>query len=277
MNIIKDAYPEIKRDLKFIPLGVDEPNILNKNVINSYNKNGFFFPLNVFNEQEINKIRFSFDAIFSKALSKGWNSYQIINWHKYCASIYDIVTNKKIIQIVKDFLGESVILRHSHFFVKLPGDKKIINWHQDASYWPLSMSKVITVWLAIDDVDFDNGAMKFITGSHINNQIPYKKSLETENNVLNQTVDNPENYGKGIQIVKLKPGQISLHSDWTLHASDENLSKKRRCGLAMRFLTNEVKAFNNWNTNSIICSGDDPSGHWYNHKRPGGDNIPNID
>ena len=53
--------------------------------------------------------------------------------------------------------------------------------------------------------------------------------------------------------------------------------KKRRCGLAMRFLTNEVKAFNNWNTNSIICSGDDPSGHWYNHKRPGGDNIPNID
>ena len=29
----------------------------------------------------------------------------------------------------------------------------------------------------------------------------------------------------------------------------------------MRFLTNEVKAFNDWNTNSIICSGDDPSGH----------------
>ncbi len=42
MKIIKDAFPEIKRELKFIPLGVDEPNILNKNVINSYNKNGFF-------------------------------------------------------------------------------------------------------------------------------------------------------------------------------------------------------------------------------------------
>ena len=45
----------------------------------------------------------------------------------------------------------------------------------------------------------------------------------------------------------------------------------------MRFLTNEVKAFKDWNTNSIICSGDDLSGHWYNHKRPEGDNIPNID
>ena len=67
---------------------------------------------------------------------------------------------------MKDFLGESVILRHSHFFVKLPGDKNIINWHQDASYWPLSMSKVITVWLAIDDVDFDNGAMKFVDSVH---------------------------------------------------------------------------------------------------------------
>ena len=42
MNIIKDAFPEIKRKLKFIPLGIDEPNILNKNVINSYNKWLFF-------------------------------------------------------------------------------------------------------------------------------------------------------------------------------------------------------------------------------------------
>ena len=42
----------------------------------------------------------------------------------------------------------------------------------------------------------------------------------------------------------------------------------------MRFLSNDVKAFNGWNSHSIICRGEDPSGHWANHPRPIGEYIP---
>ena len=38
----------------------------------------------------------------------------------------------------------------------MPHDGKAVAWHQDASYWPLSPSKTVTVWLAIDDADVDN-------------------------------------------------------------------------------------------------------------------------
>ena len=87
-------------------------------------------------------------------------------------------------------------------------------------------------------------------------------------------VINAEKYGEKPETLELKAGEISLHSDWTLHGSDINFSKRRRCGLAMRFLSKDVKAYNGWNAHSIICRGDDPSGHWANHPRPSGEVIP---
>jgi ectoine hydroxylase-related dioxygenase (phytanoyl-CoA dioxygenase family) len=146
--------------------------------------------------------------------------------------------------------------------------------HQDASYWPLSKSKVVTIWLAIDDADEGNSCLNVVPRSHLQTQIPFSASPASENNVLTQRVDNPEQYGDGVHPLVLKAGEVSLHSDWLLHGSEPNLSDRRRCGFAMRFLSADVKAFNGWNVHSIICRGKDPSGHWANHPRPEGELIP---
>eukprot|EP01051_Picozoa_sp_SAG22_P006509 SAG22_NODE_429_length_10587_cov_22.842582_2_plen_70_part_00 len=31
---------------------------------------------------------------------------------------------------------------------------------------------------------------------------------------------------------------------------------------------------NGWNVHSIVCRGADPSGHWANHPRPAGEQVP---
>ena len=116
--------------------------------------------------------------------------------------------------------------------------------------------------------------MKFIPGSHIESQLPYVDSKKNENNVLNQTVLDAEKYGGKPVNVELKAGEISLHSDWTLHCSSVNSSKSRRAGLVMRFLSNDVKAFEGWNEHSVICRGEDPSGHWKKNLKPTGEIIP---
>ena len=36
-----------------------------------------------------------------------------------------------------------------------------------------------------------------------------------------------------------------------LHGSEPNRSNRRRCGLAMRYLSEDVRAYLDWNTNSI--------------------------
>jgi hypothetical protein len=269
-----DAYPDLQRDLRFYPLGVSSPTVLTQTDIERYNARGYLAPIDLFDAGEMTEIRGYFDGLLEQALAAGWSSYEIVNWHKHCRGVWDIVTRPRILDLVQDLLGETVILRHSHFFCKLPGDGKQVSWHQDASYWPLSPSKVVSVWLAIDDVDEDNGAMQIIPGSHLAAQVPFRESATGENNVLNQTVDNPLDYGGEPVSLVLEAGQASLHSDWLLHASEPNRSDRRRCGLAMRFLSNDVKAFNGWNAHSIVCRGADSTGHWADHPRPPGESIP---
>ena len=268
MTIQTDAFPELDRVKKFFPLGVENTQLLTKAQIDQYNDQGYLFPFDIFSAEEITEIRAYFDDLLSKAMAAGWNSYEITNWHKHCRSVYDLVTNSRILDYVQDLLGETLILRHSHFFAKLPGDGKRVSWHQDASYWPLTPSKVVSAWLAIDDTDVENGAMQVIPGSHKNAQVAFEKSSKTENNVLNQTVHHPEKYGNDPVSLTLKAGQMSLHSDWILHGSEPNMSTRRRCGLAMRFLSSDVRAYNDWNQHSIVCRGSEPTGHWANHPRP---------
>ena len=267
MQQYQDAYPELERDLRFFPLGVDNPGLLTHEQIEHYNAKGYIAPIDVFSAHDMATIRGYFDELLPKALAEGWNSYELTNWHMHCQGVWDIVTRPEILDYVQDLLGPTLILRHSHFFTKLPGDGKQVSWHQDASYWPLSPSKVVSVWLAIDDVDVDNAALQVIPGSHRNAQVPFSESSAAENNVLNQTVHQAEQYGDAPVALELKAGQVSLHSDWILHGSDVNQSNRRRCGLAMRYLSSDVRAFNGWNENSIVCRGSEPSGHWANHPR----------
>ncbi len=269
-----NAYPDLERDLRFYPLGVDNPRHLSAEQIQQYNDKGYVVPIDIFSQSEIEQIRSYFDELLPKAMEAGWNNYEVTNWHKHCQGVWDIVTDSRIIDVMEDMLGETVILRHSHLFAKLPGDGKRVSWHQDASYWPLTPSKVVSAWLAIDDVDLGNGAMQVIPGSHHNAQVAFRDSTADEQNVLNQTVENPEDYGDPPVALELKAGQISLHSDWVLHGSEPNVSNRRRCGLAMRYLSKDVRAYNGWNDNSIVCRGSEPTGHWANHPRPDGELIP---
>ena len=265
---ISDAHPDLPRDLNFDPVINETPKALNNKQIRSYNKKGYIFPIEIFSETEISTHREYFNQIIETEIQNERGGYSINGWHCHDPHIYDLIVDSRILNYVEDLLGKNIICWGTHYFCKLPGDSKRVSFHQDASYWPLTPSKTITVWLAIDDTDVENSAMKFIPESHLYGQINYQHSTPKEQNVLNQTVDSPENYGGAPVYVELKAGQISLHSDLILHGSDPNLSDRRRCGLTMRFAPPEVKTYHDWNQNAVICRGIDSTNHWINNPRP---------
>ena len=94
----------------------------------------------------------------------------------------------------------------------------------------------------------------------------YKKSNPSENNILNQTVDNAEQYGNLVD-VELQAGSISIHSDLLLHSSNINNSHRRRCGLTLRYCTPDVRGHLHWNEEGVIVNGKDTSEHWANPVR----------
>jgi ectoine hydroxylase-related dioxygenase (phytanoyl-CoA dioxygenase family) len=240
---------------------------MSKDDVAAFNRDGFARPFRVYSDEEIADIRAYFDRLLARYVAEGKDSYSISSAHLRHGRVYDILTNPKIVALVKDLLGENVVGWGTHFFCKMPHDGKAVAWHQDASYWPLSPSKAVTVWLAIDDADPENANMQFIAGSHHVGHLTFRPSSPSEHNVLNQTIENAEQYGPVVDDT-LQAGECSLHSDLLLHGSKANDSDRRRCGLTIRYASADVRAGMDWNQKGVIVSGSDPSGHWANPPRP---------
>jgi hypothetical protein len=266
----EDELASSQRDLRFYPAEPANAKTLAAADVARFNTAGYIRPITIFNDKEIADIRAYFDALLEMVIAEGGDSYSISTAHLKYGRVYDLLTNPKIVAHVKDILGDDVVGWGSHFFCKMPGDGKAVAWHQDASYWPLTPTRAVTVWLAIDDADVENACMRFVSGSHHHGHLTYRPSGSHEDNVLNQTVENPEQYGEPIDDI-LKAGQMSIHSDLLLHGSEANDSNRRRCGLTLRYAHASVKAGLGWDAKGVVVAGRDIAGNWADAKRPAKD------
>ena len=263
----RDSIATVERDIRFFPSTTQSPRSLSSQDIQTWNQDGYLGPLDVYDQAAIADIRQYFDGLLSDALASGADSYSISSAHLKHSRVWDILTNEKIVGYVSDLLGENVVGWGSHFFCKLPGDGKRVDWHQDCSYWPLTPTKAVTVWLAIDDADQGNGCMEVFTGSHTHGLIDFDTSDEASGNVLDQTVRNPEQYGT-LNCTPLKAGQMSIHSDLLLHGSAANDSDRRRCGLTLRYCPSDVLAYLGWNQKGVVVAGSASEQKWPGATRP---------
>ncbi len=262
-----DDLSKTERDLRFHPSTTEHPRILTKEQVATFNREGYLTKMRIFSTEEMTEIRRYFDDLLARTLAAGGNSYSIATAHLRYGPVYDLLTDPRIVARVKDLLGENVVAWGSHFFCKMPGDGKRVSWHQDSSYWPLTPSKAVTAWLAIDDASVENACMRFIPRTHHLGHLTYTLSENDNANVLNQTVEGAENLGQPVD-VELQAGEISIHSDLLLHGSEANESNRRRCGLTLRYCPVDVRAELGWNAKGVIVSGRDDSGHWANPTRP---------
>ena len=265
-----EALGTVPRDLRFHPSTVTNPQRLTTTQVETFNRDGYLSGLTIFGDEEIADIRRYFDDLLARTLAAGSDSYSISTAHMRHGRVYDLLTDSRIVAYVKDLLGEDVIGWGSHFFCKMPGDGKRVSWHQDASYWPLTPSKAVTVWLAIDDASVENACVRFIPGSHWFGHLTHTLTENDESNVLNQTVAGVEQLEEPVDD-ELRAGEVSIHSDLLVHGSEANASNRRRCGLTLRYCPADVRAGLGWNAKGVVVSGIDAEGHWGNPPRPESD------
>ncbi|WP_395090762.1 phytanoyl-CoA dioxygenase family protein [Armatimonas sp.] len=263
-----DDLTTLERDLRFHPALTQHPQLLTPDQLAHYNEHGYIRPVLIFDDSEIAALRSRFDEILAQTLASGGSSYSIATAHRKYGFVYDLLKHPKIIAAVCDILGPDVIGWGAHFFCKMPHDGKKVDWHQDAVFWPLTPSKTVTVWLAIDDADPENANMRFIPGSHRHGPVMHLPTSAAEDNVLNLKIENAERFGDAPVDDTLKAGEASLHSDLLLHGSEPNTSDRRRCGLTLRYCAAEVKAHLGWDDKGILVAGEDREGNWKNAARP---------
>ncbi len=258
---------ELPREMGFVPAENANPKILTPEQIEQYNEVGYLMPFDGLSASEAVETRAFFDGVLAAYMELGRGSYAISTAHLRFRRIYELVRHPMIVDTVADLLGSNVVCWGSHFFCKMPGDGKRVPWHQDSTYWPLSPTKTVTVWLAIDDADPDNANMKFIPRSHLHGLIDYDVTNEVDT-VLDLAVKNPFSYGDDAVDVALRAGQFSMHSDLLLHGSEANQSKRRRCGLTIRYAAADVTTWYDWHKKGIVVRGDNVNNHWLNLPSP---------
>lgn len=265
-----------ERDLSFQPIVNPSPRRLTQAQISFYNEHGYLAPFQAYTAAEAERNRAYFDDLLRKvqAARRDLDAYSINGFHTCCAGLFDIVTHPVILDHVQDLIGPDVVCWGSHFFCKQPGDPRKVAWHQDASYWPLTPARTVTVWLAIDDTDRENAAMMFLPGTHRVGHLKWRQ-VAKDQAVLNQEIEHADQLGEPVHD-ELKAGWFSLHADMLAHGSAPNASTRRRCGLTVRYCPPTVRALNpRWALGSIHCRGAHPE-HWANNPRPSGENVDVI-
>lgn len=237
-------------------------------MVKTYETQGFLTEVDVFSEREIGHFRALFDDLEAR---EGKEKCQIglQGRHFDEAFIWQLATDKRILDIMQAVIGDNVMLLSTHFFCKYPDPeaKIFVAWHQDITYWGLKPPIAHTAWIAIDDADVENGCMRFIPGSHRNGIAVHDKSAR-EGNLLSINQEIPDEYvddSAAVDIV-LRAGQMSVHDGQLFHASNPNQSNRRRCGLTVRFIPPHVKQATlnshkqTWQP--VVLRGEDQFGHF---------------
>ena len=205
---------------------------LTANQLKEYNVKGYLAPINILSSEEVKKIRVEIESV-----EKKWpdqiNGLNRNNIHYYSPIFDQIVHNSKILDVVENIVGPNILAAGTVLFLKEPENKGFISWHQDGIYQGLNPCNSITAWLAITDVNEENGCMKMWTGSHKDNFKNHKDTFDEDNLLTRgQTIEKVP--VKDTIPIILKPGQLSIHHPMTVHGSGPNLSKSRRIGFAIQ-------------------------------------------
>ena len=207
--------------------------MLTESQINEYKQNGFVIPDFVMPENILLKIEERHNKLLKTHPE----------FKNYCPAVLsydegflDFCKNEIILNFVEQLIGPNFALWNSSFFAKPAINGHATPWHQDGQYWPIRPLATCTVWLAIDDATIENGCLRFIKGSHIDQKLKSHNINNDKNLTLNQELVKEEYDEKKAVNLILKRGQISLHDVYLVHGSEANNSPKARRAITMRFM-----------------------------------------
>ena len=232
------------------------PKILTQQQVETFRRDGCVFPIRALSTAEAKEVRDRLED-FEKRTGgplKGdlrHKSHLLFPW------LNDLVRHARIVDAIEDLYGENLLCWSTNFFIKEAANPAFVSWHQDSTYWGLSRPDVVTAWVALSPSNASNGAMGFIPGTHLQDQIPHRDTF-AKNNLLTrgQEVAVDVDEGKAVTI-ELEPGEMSLHHVRLVHGSPANPSNDRRIGFAIRYIPTSVAQVAGRDSATLVRGRDD--------------------
>ncbi len=146
----------------------------------------------------------------------------------------DCTRNASWVMLAQSLIGEEANADAPEWFNKPPGTDSPTPPHQDNYYFCLKPPNVVTIWLALDPVDDENGCLRYVAGSHLRGIRPHARTgvLGFSQGITDYGSDD---LAREVPI-HLQPGDAVVHHGNTIHRAEPNRSPTRhRRGFAMVF------------------------------------------
>jgi phytanoyl-CoA hydroxylase len=127
--------------------------------------------------------------------------------------------------LAEALLGEPVQCQGPEWFNKPPGTGHATPPHQDNYYFNMRPPQTLTIWLALDAVDAENGCLRYVVGSHRLGLRPHRRSNMV--GFSQEIADYGPRDEAGEACVSLEPGDVVAHHGETIHRADANRSAAR--------------------------------------------------
>ena len=165
------------------------------------------------------------EHVFYEDLERPESLKQIQLMYTYDA-YFESLFNEKFKTLAEILLEGPVQGKNMQYFNKPPKIGKPTPPHQDGYYFMLDPCEALTMWLALDEVDEENGCVRYVRGS---NHLGMRKHSRTNTLGFSQGI---ADYGTAEDKINevafpAQPGDLLAHHAMTIHRADGNQSSVR--------------------------------------------------
>lgn len=166
---------------------------------------------------------------------------QLFNLNVYDPSFNELLVGSKFEKLAQILLEDKVIAKNLEFFNKPSKIGKPTPPHQDNYYFMLKPAEAVTMWLALEEVDSENGCVRYVKGSHLKGLRPHGR---TQTLGFSQGITD---FGREKDLVNevafpARPGDLLVHHSMTIHRADGNNSASRsRRALGLIYFAESAK------------------------------------
>jgi phytanoyl-CoA hydroxylase len=161
---------------------------------------------------------------------------QIIDMWRLDSIFEQLLHKEELLDIIEGLMGHpNIRLYHDQALFKpaLHGD--IVPWHQDNGYWRLEPAAAMSMWIALDDADEENGCMWVIPGSHRAGEVGHQRAGQY---VAQLKANADETLAVS---VPLRAGSAMIHHCRTLHMTKPNHTPRQRRAWVMHYMPADTK------------------------------------
>ncbi len=154
---------------------------------------------------------------------------------------------------LEEGMGEEPVAVQSMFYFK-PPKARGQELHQDNFYLRVAPGTCMAAWIAVDDVDAENGGMKIVPGSHREDVICPQKADPTVS-FTSEYVPVPD----GMEAVHcdMKAGDVLFFNGSVIHGSTPNTSARRfRRSLIFHYVPRHSQELSHWYKSPTTFDGE---------------------